>query len=106
MKTILINALMISLKIAKIINCQVKDACLEYVQPVVGKVKPVVTYAQDVVTNSKRKVHHIFFLILRKNSLIFKWTVLDKSKHTFILHLNIINCIFQICETYCLNFKK
>ncbi|XP_059152986.1 uncharacterized protein LOC131938809 [Physella acuta] len=38
---------------------EVKEACLEYVQPVVGKVKPVVTYAQDVVTNSKRKVNNM-----------------------------------------------
>ncbi|CAL1528182.1 unnamed protein product [Lymnaea stagnalis] len=38
---------------------ELKNACMEYVQPVVGKVKPVVTYAQDVVNNSKRRVNSI-----------------------------------------------
>ncbi|KAK0058282.1 perilipin-2 [Biomphalaria pfeifferi] len=38
---------------------ELKDACLDYVQPVVGKVKPVVTYAQGVVNSGKKKVNDI-----------------------------------------------
>lgn len=36
---------------------QIRDACLDgYVQPVVDRVKPVVTYVQDVVDNSRKRV--------------------------------------------------
>ncbi|XP_005104625.1 perilipin-2 [Aplysia californica] len=38
---------------------EVKDACLEYVQPVLGCVKPVVSCVQGVVDDSKRKVNYI-----------------------------------------------
>uniref|UniRef100_A0A0B7AKY7 Perilipin n=1 Tax=Arion vulgaris TaxID=1028688 RepID=A0A0B7AKY7_9EUPU len=38
---------------------EIKEACVEYVQPVVGRVKPVVTYVQGVVDNSKKKVERV-----------------------------------------------
>ncbi|BFZ01088.1 hypothetical protein BsWGS_04126 [Bradybaena similaris] len=38
---------------------EVKDACIEYVQPVVGRVKPVVSYVQGVVDTSVKQVERV-----------------------------------------------
>ncbi|GFN80449.1 perilipin [Plakobranchus ocellatus] len=38
---------------------EVKDACVEYVQPVIKRVKPVVSYVNGVVDNTQKKVTQI-----------------------------------------------